>query len=202
MKTFEQYINEAKQNYIFGGTDDRNVDAQEYKYFPKDREELGKYMKEIFDKDGNDGNFNIIDTSAITDFTNFFMWSSRYTTCDLSGWDTSNVTNMEYMFSNSSFNGDISQWDVSNVTSMRGMFSHSPFNGDISKWDVSKVTNMNNMFFNSKFNQDLSEWKPLKLKKNTNKTFGRTPISAAKKYPQWYLDLKDDAWFAANGVKR
>ena len=25
MKTFEQYIGEAKQNYIFGGTDDRNT---------------------------------------------------------------------------------------------------------------------------------------------------------------------------------
>lgn len=25
MKTFEQYINEAKQNYIFGGTDNRNA---------------------------------------------------------------------------------------------------------------------------------------------------------------------------------
>lgn len=27
MKTFEQYIGEARQNYIFGGTDDRNTDT-------------------------------------------------------------------------------------------------------------------------------------------------------------------------------
>ncbi len=28
MKTFEQYINEARQNYIFGGTDDRNTEIK------------------------------------------------------------------------------------------------------------------------------------------------------------------------------
>jgi surface protein len=38
---------------------------------------------------------------------------------DISSWDVSNVTNMNYMFaSGSSFNQDISSWDVSNVTNM------------------------------------------------------------------------------------
>ena len=38
---------------------------------------------------------------------------------DISGWDTSNVTNMEYMFIDASvFNKDISGWDTSNVTNM------------------------------------------------------------------------------------
>ena len=52
---------------------------------------------------------------------------------DISGWDTSQVTNMELMFYNVHFNGDISGWDTSQVTDMVGMFHQaSAFNGDIS----------------------------------------------------------------------
>ena len=40
------------------------------------------------------------------------------------------------MFYNSSFNGDISKWDVSKVTSINYMFHGSKFNGDISMWVV------------------------------------------------------------------
>ena len=53
--------------------------------------------------------------------------------------DTSNITDMSYLFADSDFNGDISKWDVSNVTDMEGMFDSSKFNGDISKWNVSNV---------------------------------------------------------------
>ena len=46
---------------------------------------------------------------------------------DISNWDTSNVTDMSYMFFYASnFNGDISNWDISNVTDMEGMFDGSP----------------------------------------------------------------------------
>ena len=55
------------------------------------------------------------------------------------------------------FNGDISKWDVSRATNMDYMFyKASSFNGDLSKWDVSKVANMNNMFAGAKaFSQTL-----------------------------------------------
>ncbi len=33
MKTFSEYINESRQNYIFGGTDDRNTVIEEPKTF-------------------------------------------------------------------------------------------------------------------------------------------------------------------------
>ena len=195
MKTFEQYIREAI-DFRLGGSQKKGS-REEYQYFPKDREELGKCMKEIFDKDGDDGNYNLIDVSEIIDFSSFFMHSGRFKTCNLSDWDVSNVTNMECMFCHSEFNGDISGWDVSNVKNMKEMFSYSDFDGDISNWNVSKVTNMNKMFLRSKFSQDLSAWKPVKLKK-ADKTFGNTPISASKKYPQWYIDLKDEEWVKRN----
>ena len=42
---------------------------------------------------------------------------------DIGGWDTSNVTNMSWMFFDAKeFNGDIGNWDTSNVTDMCYMF--------------------------------------------------------------------------------
>jgi len=42
---------------------------------------------------------------------------------DISGWDTSSVTNMEvHVYFASAFNADISGWDTSSVTDMQYMF--------------------------------------------------------------------------------
>ena len=79
---------------------------------------------------------------------------------DISHYDTSNVTNMEGMFSASVFNQPIANFDTSNVTNMKSMFEGvATFNQDISSWDVSNVTSMNNMFAGAlTFNQDLTSW--------------------------------------------
>ena len=46
------------------------------------------------------------------------------------------------------FNGDIEDWNTSNVTDMAWMFRFaSSFNQDIGSWDVSKVTDMSWMFY-------------------------------------------------------
>jgi surface protein len=79
---------------------------------------------------------------------------------DLSQWDISNVTNIEFMFFQSAFNSDISGWNTSQVTNMQNMFNAATnFNQDISQWDTSKVELMVGMFNGaSSFNQDLSGW--------------------------------------------
>ena len=71
--------------------------------------------------------------------------------------DTSNVTGMRSMFKQAiNFNGDLSHWDTSNVTTMEYMFhcdkykgKDCKFNGDLSNWNTSKVTNMAYMFANT-----------------------------------------------------
>ena len=103
-----------------------------YNYYPKTKDELEDIINKRIKSEGNECNLNDIDTS--------------------------NITDMSWLFDDNEFNGDISKWDVSNVTDMGGMFYNSKFNGDISKWNVSNVNNMENMFYGSVFNQDISNW--------------------------------------------
>jgi surface protein len=81
---------------------------------------------------------------------------------DISTWNTSRVTDMSYMFTNSRiFNGDISNWDTSQVTDMSHMFAgathfNKSINTRLHSWDTSKVTNMSYMFaLAGNFNQDI-----------------------------------------------
>ncbi|MCP4392438.1 MAG: BspA family leucine-rich repeat surface protein, partial [Gammaproteobacteria bacterium] len=54
---------------------------------------------------------------------------------DISGWDTSSVTNMGAMFQNAdAFNGDISGWDISSVTNMSSMLNNT--NLSIANYDA------------------------------------------------------------------
>lgn len=84
-------------------------------------------------------------------------------------WDTSGVTNMNYMFLQSNlFNQDLGNWNVSNVLDFTNMFSAAPsgvFNNggsaSINNWNINTsggvlMTNM----FNSQtsFNQPLDNW--------------------------------------------
>ena len=127
-----------------------------YNYYPKTKDELKDIIYQRIESEGNECDLNDIDTSNITDMSWLFVESDF--NGDISKWDVSNVTNMDSMFACSKFNNDISNWDVSNVTDMKGMFEYSKFNGDISNWDVSNVKNMRSMFIYSKFNGDISNW--------------------------------------------
>ncbi len=85
--------------------------------------------------------------------TSTCSWFSNFTICsslDLSGLDTSHVTNMSFMFAgwNGSAELDLSGLDTSSVTDMSGMFlacgELAAF--DLSGLDTSSVTDMSNMF--------------------------------------------------------
>ena len=69
-------------------------------------------------------------------------------------WDTSNATNMGYMFwkNKSLASIDVSDWDTSNVTSMYAMFAEceSLTSIDVSSWDTPNAANMSYMFWHDK----------------------------------------------------
>lgn len=99
--------------------------------------------------------------STITSLYNCFSGIPQESITNLNLWDVSNVTNMQYMFSETTaFNQDISNWNVAHVTNMNSMFMlAAAFNQNISGWDVSLVTNMDMMFgAASSFNQAIGNW--------------------------------------------
>ena len=95
---------------------------------------------------GDNTNWNW-NTSNVTDMSYMFFQAGNFDG-DIGNWNTSNVTNMSSMFEQAtSFNQDIGGWDTGNVTSMVSMFENAKlFNGDITTWDTSQVTNMSRMF--------------------------------------------------------
>ena len=150
LKTFKSFINEAAS--IEKGTDGM--------YHPKNREELESILNQLIGERGDEGDFNDIDTSAITDMSGLFYRRWRFNG-DISKWDVSNVTNMRSMFVfATSFNQPIGDWNVSNVKDMSNMFQYADhFNQDISKWNVSNVKDMEEMFaWTIDFNQPIGNW--------------------------------------------
>ena len=92
-----------------------------------------------------------VDTSNVSDMSWMFYGCTDLTTLDLSGFDTGNVTDMNNMFSScrSLTSLDLSSFNTSKVTKMHQMFSNCTnlTSLDLSNFDTSKVTYMNDMFF-------------------------------------------------------
>lgn len=81
---------------------------------------------------------------------------------DLKYWDTSHVTNFEFMFRKAkSFDGKgLKFWGVGNAESMRGMFEETArFDDNIAFWDLRNVIDLSKLFLNAeKFNQPIGFW--------------------------------------------
>ena len=109
-----------------------------------------------------------LNTSNVEDMSSMFAnVAKRVKTfeLDLSGWNTSKVTNMQRMFAAAGRNatewtlGDLSGWDTSNVINMSDMFYEAGyklerFDMNLSNWNVSKVENMSDMFSNAGYSAD------------------------------------------------
>ena len=91
-----------------------------------------------------------LDTSDVTNMSNMFSYCWSLTSLDLSPLDTSNVTNMRGMFSECSSLAslDLSPLDTSNVTDMSYMLSGCSklTSLDLSSFDTSQVESMGGMF--------------------------------------------------------
>ncbi|ECC2022290.1 BspA family leucine-rich repeat surface protein [Listeria monocytogenes] len=93
-----------------------------------------------------------LDTSAVTNMYNMFYRCIALEELDVSNFDTSSVTTMASMFQNcyALEKLDVSNFDTSSVTNMLAMFENcnSLEELDVSNFDTSSVTTMTSMFRN------------------------------------------------------
>ena len=104
--------------------------------------------------------FRDFDTSRLTSLSHAFESLTYALSIDVTGWDTSNITDMSSAFKQANrldyLNG-IADWDVSNVTTMHSMFystgsgslGRSVANVDLNNWNTSSLQVMDWMFNNS-----------------------------------------------------
>ena len=91
-----------------------------------------------------------VDTSRVTDMTNMFCDAQGLTTLNVSGWDTGNVTSMRGLFARTALTSlDLRHFDTSRVTDMASVFHESKqlSSLDISTWDTSNALDMHYMFY-------------------------------------------------------
>ena len=90
------------------------------------------------------------DTSNVTDMSYMFDSCYALTSLGVSNWNTSKVTDMGSMFGGCSAltSLDVSNWDTSSVTNMYLVFGNCSAltSLDVSNWDTSKVTDIKFMF--------------------------------------------------------
>ncbi len=149
--------NEYQHSYADGDTTERTVVATGTPSIIVDYEPsgfIGENITEIVD--WNNGlpyapvflsRYNLIKVpdyipSYWTSLNGMFMQCRALNDVNITKWNTSNITSMEYLFFNcAAFNQPIGSWDVSSVKSVNNMLSGcSAFNQDLSGWTFSAGT--------------------------------------------------------------
>lgn len=118
-----------------------------------------------------------LNTSNITNMSYMFYASTAFNG-DITNWNVSQVQDMSYMFMNAyAFNQPVGSWNVGNVTNMDHIFTQAKvFNQPLNTWNTGNVTNLASAFYGaSVFNQPLNNWNTAKVK-SLNQTFGMTPV--------------------------
>ena len=159
-----KHLNQFITEYIIKKKLDKPIDSEDhYEYFPKTTEELVENIEELINNEIYD--LNCIDTSEITDMSYLFK--------DLGD----KIENNDF---------DVSEWNVSNVENMEYMFCLCQnFTGKgLENWDVSNVENISYMFSNCyKFNCNLSSWNVINVE---NMFFAFYDCTSLKNKPSWY----------------
>ena len=117
-------------------------------------------MQSVFrEKTRFNGEISKWDVRFVRDMSYMFAYTNSFTQ-NLSIWRTFSLTKMHRILYNSISEPDFSGWDVSNVNDMDGIFENAySFNSDVGAWDISGVTSMDKMFMNAgKFNESLDLW--------------------------------------------
>ena len=90
------------------------------------------------------------DTSNVTDMYEMFYYCGRLTSLDFSGWNVPNVTDMGYMFYHCTglTSLDLSGWNAQSVANVNCMFQYCEglTSLDLSGWNAQSVANMGSMF--------------------------------------------------------
>ena len=88
--------------------------------------------------------FQFNDTSNVTNMSYMFWYCSNLVSVPL--FDTSKVTNMAMMFFRCTQLRNVPQFDTSKVTNMSDMFNGCPYLETLPQFDMIKTTNASNMF--------------------------------------------------------
>lgn len=148
MKKLNEYIVE-KMLYT------KNTSSN-FKYYPKDRDELKAII--IDHLKNENGDLTDIDVSEVDNFNGLFRRLATppirdIVEIDVTGWDTSKVTTMGRMFFGcfklEKIKG-IEDWDISNVESMRSMFYNcEKLQLDLSSWNIKPECEIEKIAYNT-----------------------------------------------------
>ena len=146
-------------------------------------DQLLSIIRERYNKNKSFIDLTDIDVSELDDLSCIFIMLDNVEVVDISGWDTSNVTTMGYMFS-----------QCSKLKKIIG----------IENLDVSKLENANNMFFCCKklVELDLTKWNPVSLQYTRQMFYECSNIKIIKNIENWQLpNIKDVSYMFCDCAK-